>query len=63
MTQAKAATLAQSLIILGYFPLVKLIEGEYVLFVNDENGVLINTLKTFQDNNQIIIRATSTQLM
>ena len=58
MTKTKAASIASMLINLDYSPAIrKLPDGEYMITVDSSDGVLINTLKTFADNNTLTARA------
>jgi roadblock/LC7 domain-containing protein len=54
MTKAKAATIVAALINMDYEPTVSRdAAGDYKVSVIDQTGVLVNSLKTFADNNTI----------
>jgi hypothetical protein len=58
MDKVKAGAIMEILINLDYMPtLEQSADGSYKIIVTDSNGVLVNTLKNFQDANQIIVKA------
>lgn len=57
MTKAKAAEVMEVLVNADFTATYdKLGDNDYKITVVDQNGVLANTLKAFQDNNGIIAR-------
>jgi len=57
MDKIKAGDIIEKLVLLDYFPTItKIGEDDYRLDVASSKGVLINTLKTFQDNNNVIVK-------
>lgn len=64
MTQAKAQVVASAMIAAGFKPHVvtSITNGviDWLIFTSDDDGVAVNTLKTFQDNQGgIVISATT----
>lgn len=57
MDKAKTADIMKILVNADHSPtLTKLAEDSYKITVASVDGTLINTLKNFQDNNDLIIR-------
>lgn len=58
MDRTKAGEVLEVLVNLDFLPtLSKLDDGNYRITVADNEGVLANTLKVFQDNNNVICKA------